>query len=612
MQKIFELDPHVADLIAAGEVVEKPASVVKELMENSIDADARIITVEIKDGGMTFIRVSDDGIGISADDVETAFKRHATSKIRDAQSLEAIGTLGFRGEALAAISAVSRIELTSRERGEPSSTGVRLSLEAGVTQSLSPVGCPEGTTIVVRDLFFNTPARLKFLKSNRAESSAVASAVLRCALSHPEVSVRFIKDGKTEYHTPGDSRVDSCIYSLFGRDFASDLVPAEVEDEVKVIGFVSKPNASRGSRSFQFFFVNGRPIRSKSLGTALEQAYANLIPSGRFPACILYLSTSPGNVDVNIHPTKAEVKFVSEKQAFSAVYYATLGAVAPSVRDPLSSDNNASIAAAPQFGASFKAMTVEDFRQEYKPAKNVSSSLPRLDNKSIKTNQKNFTSLFSQDDDVKNSDEANTETYAEPESSTAIEPFDKGSSLRVIGEALKTYIIIEKEDSLWIIDKHAAHERIHFNSLKSGNHDPMSQSLIVPIICRFGNEDIAALLDNITLLDELGFSLEGFGEDSVAIRRIPSELDIGDIESVLSQICEALSSGGILDSERLDSIYRSIACGSSIKAGSLTSLFELEALAKRVLSGEITNCPHGRPVMFELSKAVLDKEFKRI
>ena len=662
MSKIRELEPHIADLIAAGEVVERPASVVKELVENAIDAGAGIITVEIKDGGMTYIRVTDDGSGIAPDDVETAFKRHATSKLRSAQCLEAIGTLGFRGEALAAIAAVSRIGLTSRERG--ADVGVRITLEAGVVKQKAPVGSPEGTTIIVQDLFFNTPARLKFMKSNRAEGAAVASVVLKSALSHPEVSVRFIKDGKSEYHTPGDSRADSCIYSLLGREFSSGLVSVESgistsivteDDSVKVSGYVSKPNASRGNRSFQFFIVNGRPIRSKTLQAAIEQAYSNLITTGRYPSCVLYISTGFGDIDVNIHPTKAEVKFVSEKQVFSAVYYATLSAVSPSDTTHMPSQNVSGFSEtaktdSPQrtpvspFSSSsggFKTLSADTFKSSYgKPnnpshrnrfsSKNLSDikKAPETHVNKYVSNEDTFKPLFSSvDEDIKvydkqqmslnfpNKKSVNNASHSEAHN---IKAFDESEmsysqfSSKIVGEALNTYIIVEESDSLWFIDKHAAHERIRFNALKSGSYDPMSQALIVPVICRLGFEDVSVLLENSELLDDLGFSVDNFGEDSVAVRLVPSEIDINNIETVLSRICEQLKSGSYVSSERLDNIYRTIACGSSIKAGSLSDIGELEVLAARVLSGEITHCPHGRPVMFELTKSTLDKEFKRI
>lgn len=660
MPKIFQLDSHVADLIAAGEVVERPASVVKELLENSIDAGARIITVEISAGGMTYIRITDDGCGIAPEDVKTAFLRHATSKLKNAQGLESIGTLGFRGEALAAIAAVSRIELLTREAG--AADGVCLRLEAGEVVDFSPVGCPEGTTIIVRDLFFNTPARLKFMKSDRAESSAVASAVLRGALAHPDVSVRFIKDGKVDYHTPGDSRVDSCIYSLFGREFSAGLLSTESSDEsVSVTGFVSSPNAARGNRSYQFFFVNGRPIRSITLQMALEKAFDNLLPSGRFPACALYIETKLGDVDVNVHPAKTEVKFASDKQIFDGVYYAVLSALErsrqsvgsetehliPNLPKTLLSGEGANSEAVKEessgksgagarnthavirgvSGGGFKSMTAEDYRNAFvsetekpyrsseinkstkpgHPAEQLTvseTSSPVSDSLPLGNNSKQISG--DQNPGHTSASEQEHGEYAQQES------FDTGISVRVLGEAFRSYIIAEYDRSVWFIDKHAAHERLHFNALKSSNFEPMSQSLITPVICRHGAYDVSVLLDNSALLDKLGFSVESFGEDAVAVRQIPSEIDIGDTESVLSEICELLKLGGGADAAKLDEIFRMVACKAAIKAGRLSGAQELELLAKKVFSGEASHCPHGRPVFFEISKSELDKRFKRI
>ena len=326
MSVINILSPHVADLIAAGEVVERPASVVKELVENAVDAGAKNITVEIRSGGTGSIRVTDDGCGMSAEDAGIAFLRHATSKLRDERGLECIGTLGFRGEALAAISAVSHVELFTREHGADS--GTRVALTAGEIDEMGPAGCPEGTTMIVRDLFYNTPARQKFMKSDRAEGSACANAALRCALGHPEISVRFRRDGEELFFSPGDGQTESAVYALLGRDNARGLIACSGEsDGVAVSGYVSAPHAGRGNRAMQFFFVNGRAFRSLTLQTALEQAYKNTLLTGRFPACVLYLTLAPGKVDVNVHPTKSEVRFSEEKKVFDAVYYAVLSAL---------------------------------------------------------------------------------------------------------------------------------------------------------------------------------------------------------------------------------------------------------------------------------------------
>ena len=625
MPKIFELEPHVADLIAAGEVVERPASVVKELVENSIDAGAGIITVEINAGGMTYIRVTDNGCGMAPEDARTAFLRHATSKLRGADELEAIGTLGFRGEALAAIAAVSRIELLTREHG--SREGVRLVLEAGEVRDVSPAGCPEGTTIIVRDLFFNTPARLKFVKSDRAESSGAASAVLRCALSRPETSIRFIRDGKTEYHTPGDSRVDSCIYSVFGRDFSAGLMSAEAEDEtVSAKGYISSPAAARGNRSYQFYFVNGRSIRSKTLQAALEQAYANKLTSGRYPACVIYITTRLSDVDVNVHPTKTEVKFVSDKQVFDSVYYAALSALnnAQPVKGAESdiprsafiierSDSKGGARSSDRRGG-FKNMTAEEFGKKYNKPNSLFAG-------PLASNKAQLPPPFAQSDNARlSADNYQPSIISSPgipyQTHMQLSPADDpetagGNAFRVIGEAMNTYIIAEYRDSLWLIDKHAAHERIHFDALRNEGYTPMSQALITPVVSRHGHEDAELLLENAELLGKLGFTVESFGDDSVAVRSIPAEIDIGDAEPVLSDICAELRLGGTAEPARRDSIFRVIACKAAIKAGKSSEPGELAKLTSKVISGEVSQCPHGRPVAFELEKKTLDRSFKR-
>jgi DNA mismatch repair protein MutL len=583
LPKIVKLEQHVADLIAAGEVVQRPASVVKELIENSIDAGAGIITVEITSGGMSYIRITDNGSGIAPQDVKTAFLRHATSKLRDAEGLEAIGTLGFRGEALAAISAVSRIELQTRQQG--ADEGVRLILEAGKVVSMAPVGCPEGTTIVVRDLFFNTPARFKFMKTDRAEGSGVASIVLRCTLSRPDVSIHFIKDGKTEYHTPGDSRVESCIYTLFGKEFFDGLLSAESEDEtVSVKGYVSKTASSRGNRGYQFFFVNGRSIRSLTLQSAIEQAYKNTLPSGRFPSCVLYITTSLGSVDVNVHPSKTEIKFASDKQVFDGVYYAALGAL------ERTNFNEEFRALNTEKSGGFTSMPVEEYRKAHTFKNNRNYVTPQVNEPQRVYNPNLFSSNNAKNDNLSSSQLPN-------------------ESFRLIGEALNLFIIVEHHNSVWFIDKHAAHERIHFDALKNGGYEAMSESLITPVICRFGPEDVFTLLEASAFLDKLGFTVESFGEDAIAVRHIPADIDIGDTESVLSEMCPDLQHSGTAEPKKRDNLYKTIACKAAIKAGRSSSIRELESLAERVLSGEVSTCPHGRPVAFELTKSALDKRF---
>ena len=616
MPKIQKLEQHIANLIAAGEVVEKPASVVKELLENSIDSGAAIITVEIAGGGMKYIRVTDNGAGIAPDEAETAFLRHATSKLSDARGLEAIGTLGFRGEALAAIAAVSKVEMQTR--GEEHETGIELKLEAGKVINKTPVGCPKGTTIIVRDLFFNTPARLKFMKSDRAEGSAVAAVVTRIALSRPDVSIRFIKDKKQEYHTPGDSRIDSAIYSLLGREIESGLISASSSDDtIKVKGYVSKPSAARGNRGYQFFFVNGRIIKSQLLQAALEQAYRNILPGGRFPSCMLYIESGLNTVDVNVHPAKTEIKFVSDKQFYDGIYYATLGAleknnsimenhpVGDGLAHPVtatSSPENQSNRRGdyqspvnskyahhtPNPAKTFKNLQVEEYTQTYK-----------------KPPETYYTNGAKTIPAPHNSQETPTFTPATPSLLAQ-------DSYRVIGETMAMYIIVEQGETVLFIDKHAAHERIHFDALSGKDYKPMSESLLIPVICRFGHEDTTALLESIDLLEDLGFSVESFGEDSVAVRYIPAEIDIDDAEQTLAEICEKLKQSGIAETQRRDNIYKTIACKAAIKAGRSSSQIELEELSKKEMSGEITHCPHGRPLVYKLTKNTLDKNLGRI
>ncbi|MDR3277312.1 MAG: DNA mismatch repair endonuclease MutL, partial [Oscillospiraceae bacterium] len=583
ISRIIELSPHVADLIAAGEVAERPASVVKELLENSIDAGAAAVTVEIRNGGATSIRVSDDGGGIAREDVRRAFLRHATSKLRDAEGLEAIGTLGFRGEALAAIAAVSRVELLTRAAGE--NEGTRLMLDGGKVVEESPAARPEGTAITVRDLFYNTPARLKFMKTDRAEGAGVSAAVIRCALSHPEVSVRYIRDGKEELHTPGDSRLDSCVYSAAGREFAAGLLSVSAEnDGVAVTGFITKISALRGNRNHQFFFVNGRFVKSKTMQAALEQAYKNSMFTGRFPACVLYLTVPAGTVDVNVHPAKTEVKFLFEKQVFDCVYYAALSALAEDA-PPIQAAGCSPIQAA--------AAASESESEFAPPARTQRDALPGAAAREPVFNSGGFVSRVPSFPERTSSAPVRDGTAApyRADGTRAILPPEP--AYRVIGETLGTYILVEAGESLWLIDKHAAHERIHFDRLKNEPKEVMAQSLLTPVAASLGGEDAALLLENAELLGRMGFLIESFGENAVAARQIPSDIDLGDAESALAGICAALRAGGLDEDARRDEIFASVACKAAIKSGRSSEPRELEALAGRVMRGEVRYCPHG-------------------
>lgn len=641
MPVINILSPHVADMIAAGEVVERPASVIKELMENAFDAGAKNVSVEIRGGGATYIRVTDDGCGMAPEDAGVAFLRHATSKLRDEKGLEAISTMGFRGEALAAISAVSNIELRTRRRDDAEGTLVKL--QAGDITDMVPTGCPAGTSMIVRDLFFNTPARLKFLKSDRSEASACLLSALRCALGRPEVSVRFIRDGREEFFSPGDGREDSCVYALLGRELASSMLPCMSEDRgLKLRGFISSPAAGRGNRSNQYFFCNGRYIKSPLLQSALEQAYKNSLLTGRYPSCALYLELGLGSVDVNVHPAKTEVKFSAERQVFDLVYHAARfalesenrTAVKPPVSAPLAPPRPAPAPAergsARESGASVHRDTraagpggaVRSVRSaapeppqksalnEPAPASFRSYDLPyqtsiplpaRPISASFEVKSPAATGLAAQAPkiDVENSVQ-NVESSPFPDH-------------KIVGEALKTYIIVERGEELIFIDKHAAHERIIFDRLKAQGSRMMAQNLLCPSPLRLTPEDGELLEKNGELLAALGFEIEAFGENEFIIRAVPADMAPGDAAAALEEICEKLRGGRSPEAESArDEILHTVACKAAIKAGWDTQRQELERLVEAVLSGEVKYCPHGRPVSVAMTRKELDKQFKRI
>lgn len=606
MTRINILPPHLADMIAAGEVVERPASVIKELMENAFDAGAKKVTVEFKNGGAPYIRISDDGCGMSPEDAGVAFMRHATSKLHDERGLEAIGTMGFRGEALAAIAAVSRIELITREKG--SAEGIRMSVEAGDIEDMLPCGCPEGTSITVRDIFFNTPARLKFLKSDRSEASACVAAAMHCALGKPEVSVRCIKDGVEEFFTPGDGKTDSAVYSLLGRDIATTLLPCKGDgDGVSVEGFVSSPANGHGNRGKQFFFCNGRYIRSALLQSALEQAYKNTLLTGRFPAAVIYIKLGNAAVDVNVHPAKTEVKFSEEKKVFDAVYQTVLAAVNAEEK-PLEIDlsrGTKKLVSEPQRDF-YKSMSSAEYRSEIG---GKSSYSPPTTPKAAASSSAVF-----------RSDSPHYEPIRQPSARSeivekSVENVEKiaAAQYRVIGETLNTYILVEYDDALLLIDKHAAHERMIFDRLKSQSREIMSQSLLEPVIFRTSAEEAELLAKNAELVASLGFELEEYGEAAFAVRAIPDGVAYGDTSAALEEICEKLRNGTRLSpDETRDELLHTVACKAAIKAGSRHDMKELERISAEVVSGRVKYCPHGRPVSVRLSKAELDKFFRRI
>lgn len=638
MPKILQLDRHVADLIAAGEVVERPASAVKELVENAVDAGATQITVEIQNGGMTYLRVTDNGCGIAPEDAETAFLRHATSKLRTKEDLAAIGTMGFRGEALAAIASVSKIDLMTKTRdGE----GLSLTLEAGTVVDRSPAGCPDGTTIVVRDLFYNTPARLKFMKRDTVEASQVAGAVQRQALAHPEIAFRLLKEGETVLQTAGTGDLHGTLYQVFGRQLAVDMLAVQSQWEgYRLSGYVTRPTATRGNRNNQQFFVNDRPVRSKLLTAALEEAYANQMMVGRFPSCVLRLELPRDAVDVNVHPAKTEVKFANERAVFDCVRFGVLSALN---KTPAKPEMVLEKPAAPKAQAT-RTMNSTDFQalakvmaQPAKPvAPNVAQAmlrqpkLPYVPAAREPEQPQTRPQPVRQEAPVRpvvreipaEPPKAVMEPPApkapepvlppQPEEQTAL-PMEEASSYRIVGEVLDTYIILEQGDSVLFLDKHAAHERILFETLKANRHSVMSQVLLAPFRAQLSREESGVLLDNQSLLRRCGYGLEDFGGGDLLVREIPADLDQTQAELALQAIAGDLLDGRFREPETLlDQLLHTMACKAAIKAGYHTEPAERAALVKQVMErDDIKYCPHGRPVITTLTKQQLERQFKR-
>ena len=561
-------------------VVERPASVAKELLENAIDAGASAIVLEVQHGGLTYLRITDNGCGIAPQQLPTAFLRHATSKLRTADDLEAIGTLGFRGEALAAISAVARVDIFSRPRG--ADVGASLHLEGGKPGTVQETGCPEGTTICVRDLFYNTPARMKFMKKDSAEGTAVAGVVTHLALSHPDVSFKFIRDGAELLHTPGDGKLQSAVYAAMGRDFALGLTPVEGRGgDVAVSGFVTKPLCGSGTRGRQLFFVNGRFVKSQLLSAALEEAYRNRLLKGKFPGCVLHIELPRDRVDVNVHPAKTVVKFVSDKTVFDAVYYTIL--------DTLTAGERA--AQKPKQEGFYQNLTVRQFKDKTAPQAEPVCPTP---------------------EPVQERKEPPQTTMPLPEEPAQQVLQTQEAPWRIAGEVLNTYIICEDEqENVWLIDKHAAHERVRFNRLKENTEPVMRQTLLTPAAVSLTAEEYTAVLEHLDILAQYGFACEDFGDGTVLVREVPSDLDVGDIPATVQELAADLMLCRADPEGARDHLLQTMACKSAIKAGMHTDRAELAALVEKVQSGEIRYCPHGRPVSVKLRKYELEKMFNR-
>lgn len=679
MPQIQQLPPHLADLIAAGEVVERPASVCKELLENALDAGASAISTELERGGLTYIRITDNGCGIAPEQLPTAFLRHATSKLRRPEDLAAIGTLGFRGEALAAIAAVSRVDIFSRQTG--ADCGAMLHLEGGVPEAVTEAGCPDGTTVCIRDLFYNTPARMKFMKKDTAEGAAAAGVVTHLALSHPDVSFKLLRDGQEILHTPGDGQLLSAIYAALGRDFANSLLPVSGSGgAVRVEGFITKPLAGHGTRGRQLFFVNGRFVKSQLLAAAVEEAYRNRLLKGRFPGCVLHITLPVNEVDVNVHPAKTVVKFLSDKTVFDAVHYTVKDALdregqpAPAEKKPfyqtMTAQEFRETAPAPQgvklpfvsgrpvgsAGADRPtvnrfapaAPTVQTPRETVQPTAAPQGDVWRVRDAApeagkvftVPSGREGVVYRITPPDAPEDSPAceqaaAETETVPaavmpekEPKNDTTLsapeaapvqqelempETADSGETpWRIAGEVLKTYIICEDgEQNVWLIDKHAAHERIRFDALKADPVPPMAQQLLTPAAVTLTAEEYGAVLESLDVLAGYGFLCEDFGDGTVLVREIPDYIRAEDAAATLEELARKLLLQRADPDGARDELLHTMACKSAIKAGMTTDAAELAALVREVQSGAVRYCPHGRPVAVQLRKYEVEKMFKR-
>lgn len=636
MARINVLPKEIYQLIAAGEVVERPSSVVKEMIENSLDAGAKNITLEIKNGGSTYIRITDDGCGIERDDVRKVFISHATSKISKKDDLNSIGTLGFRGEAMASISAVSKVELLTKAENEE--IGTRYEIAGGEELEFDDAGCPNGTTIVVRDIFFNTPARMKFLKKDVTEGNQVAGIVDRMAISHPEISFRFIRDGKQVLITSGNGDLKSTVYSVLGKEMSDSLMSVDYSfNDMRITGFVSKPTASRKSRAGQYFYINNRIVKSKTAMAALEQAYKNTIMVGRFPACVLNIELNPAQVDVNVHPAKTEVRFANEKPIFDLVYYAVKTAIENdrTVKE-VEFKENPIYRQEPKNvyqnndNKSFQAKFDFFKKKDEPPSQQVIKTKPRENFWQVEAAKPEY--KIARDEKPKARVDINIE-YEEPEEISTAKSEDAPKerdiekvvitdekdnenfipNFKLIGEAFKTYLIVEIENELYFIDKHAAHERMNFERFKA-QATVETQMLLAPVVVNLTKDEFIAISENVELIKKCGFELEEFGESQIIVRAIPSLVDGDSVKDLMLEIAQKLleHKTDILP-DKIDWIYHSASCRGAVKAGDYTSRQEQEMFVKKLLSmPNIRFCPHGRPVFIKMSKYDIEKQFGRV
>lgn len=652
MPSINVLSKEISELIAAGEVIERPASVIKELVENSIDSGAKHITVELQNGGTIYMRVTDDGCGMKFDDVPTAFLRHATSKIVSKADLDNICTLGFRGEALASVAAVSKVELMTKRSSD--TFGTLYKINGSNQVSHEQTGCPDGTTIIIRDLFYNVPVRQKFMKKDVTEANAVSQILHKITLSHPEIAFKLIRDNRLEFNSSGDGELFSAVYAVYGRDFARDLIPVDyTHNNIKVSGYVIKPLYAKSNRTFQNFFVNGRYVKSRLCSTALESAFTNMIMTGKFPACILMLDLIPASIDVNIHPAKAEVRFTDEKTVSDAVFFAVKnglmndGLIYEFELKPKTDWSKAVVDEVDDEEIQQELMfTPVDKIEETENAMKASEACEKTETQNVPeaTEFENSDKITDMKSDMEKAMEhisvcrpmsvpeeaetvsenvdgfkyLNTKSFVKPvaeEIKPEPEPIaaKEKTKIRVIGEAFKNYIMAEVDDTIVMIDKHAAHERVIFERLKSRNCRQYSQLIIDSSEVLLPMNEFDALENNSELLADMGFQFDFSKKPYVITKAVPTFMTALNLDEIIPEIAENLYLGKQNPQTHiLDDMLHTLACKSAIKANDKNDIRELQALVEQVYSDEkIRHCPHGRPVMFTMTKGNIEHQFKR-
>lgn len=627
MSKIALLTQDTIDKIAAGEVVERPSSVVKELVENAIDAKATAITIEIKEGGISFIRISDNGCGIDKSEVSLAFLRHSTSKIRSVEDLLSVSSLGFRGEALSSIAAVSRVELITKT--PDSLTGVRYQIEGSKELAFEEIGAPDGTTFLVKDLFYNTPARKKFLKSAQTEGSYIADMVEKLALSHPDISFKFIQNNQTKLHTSGNGNIKDLIYHVFGREISNAVLPVDIENELfSVNGYIGKPVITRGNRNYEIYFINGRYVKSQLLSKAIEEAYKSFLMQHQYPFCVLYFTFKCESLDVNVHPTKMELRFDNNQEVYQYLcngLYDVLSHKEMIPEVPVTEEKN-TVSIVREYKESipepFEARRLNQVRTQesiFSPTQleSVRTSIKKDSPYEVKyPNRVSENPVYSSDTPKHTMDNVKYENITLESLNENFLTKDSKKKHRIIGQLFKTYWLVEFEDKLFIVDQHAAHEKVLYERTMATLREKeyTSQTISPPMVLSLDANEILMLEKYRDQIAKMGYEVESFGGKEYMISAVPANLFKVDMKDLFIEMLDDFSNlSGRETPELILEKVASMSCKAAVKGNQSLSFMEFDALVEELLTLDNPyNCPHGRPTIISMTKYEIEKKFKRI